>query len=91
MPLSVFSNSFAASQSFTTGGSLVGQYLLMRKRIENWLVWIVVDIIYVPILWYKQLYPTSVLYALYLGVAVYGYWEWRKSMEKEQTATSNLT
>lgn len=66
--------------SFTTGGSLVGQYLLIRKRLENWLVWIVVDIIYVPILWYKQLYPTTALYALYLGLAVYGYLEWRRAL-----------
>ncbi|WP_375415837.1 nicotinamide riboside transporter PnuC [uncultured Hymenobacter sp.] len=66
--------------SFTTGGSLVGQYLLMRKRLENWLVWIVVDIIYVPILWFKQLYPTTALYALYLGLAVYGYLEWRRAL-----------
>jgi nicotinamide mononucleotide transporter len=66
--------------SFTTGGSLVGQYLMMRKRLENWLVWILVDIIYVPILWYKQLYPTTGLYALYLGLAVYGYIEWRRAL-----------
>ena len=66
--------------SFTTGGSLVAQYLLMRKRLENWLVWILVDAIYVPILWYKQLYPTTGLYALYLGLAVYGYLEWRRAL-----------
>ncbi|WP_187632075.1 nicotinamide riboside transporter PnuC [Hymenobacter lutimineralis] len=69
--------------SFTTAGSLAAQYLLMRKRLENWWLWIVVDVIYVPILWYKQLYPTSALYALYLGLAVYGYLEWRKSMKSE--------
>jgi nicotinamide mononucleotide transporter len=68
--------------SFTTGGSLVAQYLLMRKRLENWLLWILVDIIYVPILWYKQLYPTSGLYALYLALAVYGYIEWRRALRR---------
>ncbi|WP_375437836.1 nicotinamide riboside transporter PnuC [uncultured Hymenobacter sp.] len=70
--------------SFTTAGSLAAQYLLMRKRLENWLLWIVVDVLYVPILWYKQLYPTSALYALYLGLAVYGYLEWRRAMRKGQ-------
>jgi nicotinamide mononucleotide transporter len=74
--------------SFTTAGSLAAQFLLMRKRLENWWLWILVDIIYVPILWYKQLYPTSVLYALYLGLAVYGYWEWHRSMRKEQAAAA---
>ncbi|MCB2407180.1 nicotinamide riboside transporter PnuC [Hymenobacter lucidus] len=65
--------------SFTTAGSMAAQYLLTRKRLENWLLWIVVDIIYVPILWYKELYPTSALYAVYLGLAVYGYFEWRRA------------
>lgn len=68
--------------SFTTAGSLAAQYLLMRKRLENWLLWIMVDILYVPILWYKHLYPTSGLYALYLGLACYGYWEWRRALRK---------
>lgn len=72
--------------AFTTAVSLAAQYLLMRKRLENWWLWIVVDIIYVPLLWYKQLYPTSALYALYLGLAVYGYWEWGQAMRREQAA-----
>jgi nicotinamide mononucleotide transporter len=65
--------------SFTTAGSMAAQYLLTRKRLENWLLWILVDLIYVPILWYKQLYPTSGLYAVYLILAVYGYVEWRRA------------
>lgn len=70
--------------SFTTAVSIAAQYQLMRKRLENWWLWILVDIIYVPILWYKQLYPTSALYALYLGLALYGYLGWRRAMRKEQ-------
>ena len=70
--------SFAYVDSFTTAGSIVAQYLLTRKRLENWLLWIAVDLIYVPLLWYKELYPTSVLYALYLVLAAYGYWQWRR-------------
>ncbi|WP_167856376.1 nicotinamide riboside transporter PnuC [Hymenobacter metallicola] len=65
--------------SFTTAGSMAAQYLLTRKRLENWLLWIVVDLLYVPILWYKQLYPTSGLYAVYLVLAAYGYIEWRRT------------
>jgi nicotinamide mononucleotide transporter len=66
--------------SFTTAGSIVAQYLLTRKRLENWLLWILVDLIYVPVLWYKELYPTSLLYGLYLGLAAYGYWQWRREL-----------
>nr|WP_236049899.1 nicotinamide riboside transporter PnuC [Hymenobacter negativus] len=72
---------FPYLDSFTTAGSIVAQYLLTRKRLENWLLWILVDIIYVPVLWYKALYPTSALYALYLGLAAYGYWQWRREQK----------
>ncbi|SDY74449.1 nicotinamide riboside transporter PnuC [Hymenobacter psychrophilus] len=77
--------------AFTTAGSLAGQFLLIRKRLENWFIWIVVDIIYVPILWYKQLYPTSALYALYLALAVYGYVEWRRALRKNATRSVPLS
>ena len=75
--------------SFTTAGSLAAQYLMMRKRLENWWLWIMVDIIYVPVLWYKQLYPTSALYALYLGLATYGYIQWRRQLRKEDLVMTN--
>ena len=71
---------FPYLDSFTTAGSIVAQYLLTRKRLENWLLWMLVDVIYVPVLWYKNLYPTSALYGLYLALAAYGYWQWRRDM-----------
>ncbi|WP_165768414.1 nicotinamide riboside transporter PnuC [Hymenobacter amundsenii] len=77
--------------AFTTAGSLAAQYLLIRKRLENWVIWVVVDIIYVPILWYKHLYPTSALYALYLGLAVYGYVEWRRALRKTRSTAPSPT
>jgi nicotinamide mononucleotide transporter len=77
-------SSFPYLDSFTTGTSLVAQFLLMRKRLENWWLWLLVDVIYVPVLWVKELYPTSLLYALYLGLAAYGYWQWRQQWLKEQ-------
>ena len=70
-------SSFPYLDSFTTGTSLAAQFLMMRKRLENWWLWLLVDIIYVPLLWVKELYPSSLLYALYLGLASYGYWQWR--------------
>ncbi|QJX46040.1 nicotinamide mononucleotide transporter [Hymenobacter taeanensis] len=73
--------------SFTTAGSLGAQFLMMRKRLENWWLWIIVDIVYVPILWHKQLYPTSVLYAVYLGLAAYGFWEWRRALHTAESSS----
>ncbi|QKG53681.1 nicotinamide riboside transporter PnuC [Hymenobacter sp. BRD67] len=75
-------SAFPYLDSFTTGVSIVAQFLLMRKRLENWWLWILVDMVYVPILWAKHLYPTSLLYALYLALAIYGYWEWKKDAKR---------
>ncbi len=66
--------------AFTTSFSLVGQYLLARKKIENWLLWIVVDAVASGIYVYKELYLIALLYFLYLGLAVYGYRTWQKSL-----------
>jgi nicotinamide mononucleotide transporter len=77
-------STFPYWDSFTTGTSIAAQFLMMRKRLENWWLWILVDIIYVPILWVKQLYPTSLLYALYLGLAAYGYWQWARDMKSKR-------
>lgn len=64
----------------TTAVSLGAQWLMSRKKLENWLIWIAVDAVYVPIYLYKGLYPTAGLYFLYLGLAWWGYRDWKKSM-----------
>ncbi|QHJ09012.1 nicotinamide riboside transporter PnuC [Hymenobacter busanensis] len=74
---------FPYVDSFTTGLSLAAQYQLVRKRLENWLVWLLADAIYVPMLWLKGLAPTSGLYFVYLILAAYGYWEWRRTMRSQ--------
>ncbi len=79
---------FPYVDSFITAGSIVAQYLLTRKRLENWLLWLLVDVIYVPMLWYKQLYTTSLLYFLYLALAAYGYWQWRRELQSSAAATA---
>jgi nicotinamide mononucleotide transporter len=62
-------------------GSIFAQYLQSRKYIENWLVWIGVDIIYVSLYLQRDLNLTAVLYLIFLGIALFGYWEWRKSLK----------
>ena len=62
--------------STTTAISLVAQYQLSRRKLENWLLWIGVDAVYVGIYWHRGLALTSLLYAVYLALAAYGYWEW---------------
>jgi nicotinamide mononucleotide transporter len=64
--------------SSTTAISLVAQVLLTRKKLENWILWLVVDIAYIGLYWHRDLYLTAGLYAVYLVLAAYGYFEWRR-------------
>jgi nicotinamide mononucleotide transporter len=64
--------------SFTTALSIVASYLLAHKKIENWLYWLIADMVYVYIYIDRNLYITALLYLVYLGLATYGYMYWRK-------------
>ena len=68
--------------SFTTALSIVATFMLTRKIIEQWLVWIVVDAVSLGLYIYKGLYPTSVLFAVYTLLAIFGYIQWKKSYNK---------
>jgi nicotinamide mononucleotide transporter len=64
----------------TTAFSLVAQWMATRKWLENWLVWIVVDTVYVVMYGSQALYLTAGLYATFLVLAVFGFRRWRNSM-----------
>ncbi|MBO7305978.1 MAG: nicotinamide mononucleotide transporter [Bacteroidales bacterium] len=66
--------------SFTTALSIVGMWMLAKKFIEQWWVWIVVDLVSAGLYVYKELYLTSGLYALYAVIAFFGYLNWKKLM-----------
>lgn len=70
--------SFPFIDSFCTACSLVAQIFLARKVMENWLIWIFVDIIYVGVYMTKDLNLTAGMYALYIYIAAMGYVEWRR-------------
>ena len=59
--------------------SLVAQWMMTRKILENWVLWIVADIVYVPMYVYKGLPVTAALYAIFLALAVLGLRSWRRS------------
>ena len=69
----------------TTAFSLIAQWQLTKKRLENWLVWIFVDVLCVGLYLYKGIYIAAGLYTIYLILATLGYFDWRKAF-KEQTA-----
>jgi len=70
--------------SATTVLSLAAQYLLNRKFVENWYVWIVADILYIYLYTKRELYLTATLYAVFLLMCLYGLRRWRQLMTDNQ-------
>ena len=68
--------------SFTTALSIVGMWMLARKYVEQWWAWIVVDIVSAGLYVYKDLNFTAGLYALYTIIAIFGYFKWKRMMER---------
>ncbi len=67
--------------ALTTMMSLVAQYLLTKKILENWYVWISVDVIYVLLYGYKNLYLTALLYFIFLCMCIRGIIEWNMAQK----------
>ena len=63
-----------------TTTSLVAQWMMTRKILENWVLWIAVDLVYVPMFISQGLYATAMLYAAFLVLALRGVVEWRRSI-----------
>lgn len=75
----------ALADSFTTALSVVAMWMLARKYVEQWLVWIVVDIVSVAMYMFKDLPFTSALYALYAVIAYFGYRKWLNQIIRSTT------
>ena len=69
--------------AFLTAGSLLAQFLLTRKTLENWHLWLVIDSLYVGLYMVKHLYLTAGLYALFGVLAVLGLRVWKQSLAAE--------
>jgi len=66
----------------TTSISLGAQWLMNRKLVENWHLWIVADILYVPLYISRDLHLTAILYAVFLVMAVMGLDHWRRQADR---------
>jgi nicotinamide mononucleotide transporter len=64
--------------------SIIAQFLLMKRKLESWYFWILVDLVAVPLYAAKELYLTSAVYFLFLMLAVWGLFHWRKIWQNEQ-------
>ena len=68
------------ADSFTTALSFVGIWALARKYLEQWLIWIVVDVVTCVLYFYKDIPFKASLYALYVVIAILGYRKWHRMM-----------
>jgi len=76
--------SFPFIDSFCTACSIIAQIFLARKVLQNWLIWIFVDIIYVSVYFSKELYATGIMYAIYIIIATVGYLDWKKTYREQK-------
>ena len=67
--------------AFCTSMSLVAQYQMTRKILQNWILWIIVDFCYIPLYLHKNLILTAILYIAFAVIAFKGYLDWRKSFK----------
>ncbi len=72
--------------AFPTAFSLVGQYLLAHKRLENWAVWIIVNIVAAGLFAWKGLWLTTLLYLVFIALSAVGWRTWRMHVQEEATA-----
>jgi nicotinamide mononucleotide transporter len=75
-----FTTWYAYVDSFITGIFFVGMWLMAKRKIENWIFWIIGDVISIPLYFAKGFTFTSFQYIIFTIVAVYGYLEWKKTL-----------
>lgn len=68
--------------AFTTVFAIIATWMVIKKYIENWLIWIVVDLIAMGMYFYKGLILTSFLFGIYTVIASFGYFKWKKQLIK---------
>lgn len=74
------------ADSFTTALSLLGIWALAHKYLEQWFIWIAVDIVTSVLYFYKDIPFKASLYALYVVIAVFGFLKWKRMMKAQSVA-----
>lgn len=62
--------------------SVIAQFLLSRRRLESWVLWIIVDVLAIGLFWVKGLYPTAALYGVFLVLAAIGFHTWLRAWRR---------
>ena len=77
-------NTDAASpyiDAFTTWGAIIASYMVAKKILENWIYWFVIDFVSVFLFVSRELYPTALLFCLYLVLVIIGYRSWKNEWQ----------
>lgn len=74
--------------SFVTWGSVVTTWMVARRVIENWLYWIVVDGVAAYLYFTQGLFATTLLFVIYIGIVVHGYFVWRREQSAQRLAAA---
>ncbi len=74
------------ADSFTSAAAFTGMWLMNKKKLENWLWWIITDLVSIPLNFYKHLVFTSFQYTVFLILATMGYITWRKKITAQNAA-----
>ena len=72
--------SLPSLDSALTSASLVAQWMMTRKLLESWIVWVAADVVYVGMFIHKAMYPTAVLYVVFTFLAAWGYFQWKATL-----------
>lgn len=80
-----FINWFNYVDTFLTAVFFVGMWLMAKRKIENWIFWIVGDFISIPLYFFKGYTFTSLQYLIFTVLAVYGYLEWKEILNKKES------
>ncbi|HTP40487.1 MAG TPA: nicotinamide riboside transporter PnuC [Steroidobacteraceae bacterium] len=71
--------------AFVTWGSVLTTWMVTRRLVENWLYWIVVDAAAAVLYFIQGLKPTSVLYLIYIGLVIHGYFAWQRTARQPRS------
>ncbi len=74
------------ADAFTSGAAFTGMWLMNKKKVENWVWWMVTDLVSVPLNFYKHLVFTSLQYVIFLVLATMGYLTWKEKARRKTTA-----
>ena len=81
---------FPYLDSFTTWASLLATWMVVKKVLETWLYWFFIDFVSMLLYFNKGLLFTALLFALYMVIVIYAYFNWRNIMQQNLAASKHL-